>query len=143
MVFGFVYLIDNKMINRLLFKEHFSYFDKKIVVEIIDIFIEEYDERIIKLTQFINDKNIDDLRKAIHAFKGVISNFDLAGEAYKKAALIEHETSVLLAEIKEGRAFSKEDSDKFFAEISNIFEVFKTESWVLLNELKQIRSEYC
>lgn len=130
------------MINRASFKERFSYFDKEIVVEIIDIFIEEYDERIKKITQVIQDQNADELKKTIHAFKGVIANFEVECVAYQKAAFIEQEASELLTEISEGRTFSKDDSDKFFTGIAKDFELFKTDSLDLLNELKDIRGEY-
>jgi HPt (histidine-containing phosphotransfer) domain-containing protein len=130
------------MINRVSFKERFSYFDKEIIVEIIDIFIEEYDERIKKITQVIKDQNTDELKKTVHAFKGVIANFEVECVSYQKAASIEQEASELLTEIKEGKTFSKDDSDKFFTRISKEFELFKTDSLDLLNELKDIRGEY-
>jgi len=55
---------------------------------------------------------------------------------------MEQEASDLLAEIKEGMMFSKDDSEAFFARISDDFELFKTDSLDLLNELKDIRGEY-
>ena len=142
MVFGFVYLIDNKMINRLLFKERFSYFDKKIVVEIIDIFIEEYDERIIKLTQFIKDQNLDDFRKAVHAFKGVMANFDQECLAYQKIVLMHHQASRLFDEILAGRVLNQDDSAAFFRSMTKEFEIFKPSSLEMLNDLKTIRTNY-
>jgi HPt (histidine-containing phosphotransfer) domain-containing protein len=130
------------MINRANFQERFSYFDKEIVVEIIDIFIDEYDDRIIKITRVIKDQNLDELKKTVHAFKGVIANFEVDCVAYQKAATMEQEASDLLTEIKEGRTFTKDDADVFFVSISNDFELFKTDSLDLLNELKDIRKEY-
>jgi HPt (histidine-containing phosphotransfer) domain-containing protein len=130
------------MIDRVSFKERFGYFDKEIVVEIIDIFIDEYDDRIIKITRVIKDQNLDELKKTVHAFKGVIANFEVECIAYQKAASMEQEATELMNEIKEGQSFSKEDSDKFFTRISKDFELFKTDSLDLLNELKDIRGEY-
>jgi HPt (histidine-containing phosphotransfer) domain-containing protein len=130
------------MIDRVSFKERFGYFDKEIVVEIIDIFIEEYDERIKKITRVIKDQNADELKKTVHAFRGVIANFEVECVSYQKADSMEQEASDLLTEIKEGRMFSKDDSEAFFARISDDFELFKTDSLDLLNELKDIRKEY-
>ncbi len=130
------------MINKDDFKERFGHFDKEIVVEIINIFIEEYDDRITKITAYIEEQNIDALRKAIHGFKGVIANFDNVGQAYKKGNYIENETAELLQEINQGRTFSSAELIAFFNKIRQEFENFKLASFELLAELKHIKNDY-
>lgn len=55
--------------------ETFQYFDKTIVVEIIDIFIQEYPERIANISKDIDNKDFARLKFDAHSLKGVISNF--------------------------------------------------------------------
>jgi len=130
------------MINKARFKEHFDYFDKEIVVEIIDIFVDEYDERIQKMTMSILDKNLEALKKAAHAFKGVIANFELDCQAYEKVSAIEHGVSGFLDETKAGHTLSYEASNSFYNLIKEDFEAFKHASSELLSDLKAIRCEY-
>ena len=130
------------MINIETFKERFSYFDKEVVVEIIDIFIEEYDDRIKNITQYIEDQNLDEFRKAIHAFKGVMSNFEEKCLAYQKIYLIHHEAAVLFDQIKEGRLLSDAELDSFSNSMKKEFAVFKPASYKMLNDLKVIRPNY-
>ena len=63
------------MIDREKFNANFQYFDKDIIVEIIDIFISEYDERFQKLRKNIEDKDFVQLKFNAHSLKGVIANF--------------------------------------------------------------------
>lgn len=63
------------MIDIAQFKENFSYLDDDIVVEIIDIFLGEYDERFTALQQNISDLDFAGLKFNAHSLKGVISNF--------------------------------------------------------------------
>ncbi len=68
---------QNKMtiIDEKAFMETFQYFDKSIVVEIIDIFIQEYPDRIASISKDIESKDFARLKFDAHSLKGVISNF--------------------------------------------------------------------
>lgn len=63
------------MIDRQLFAEHFAYFDKELVTEIIDMFFEEFEQRFRDLHENVAARDFDNLHKNTHSLKGVISNF--------------------------------------------------------------------
>lgn len=63
------------MINRNEFNQNFQYFDKEIVIEIIDIFINEFEDRFRNLKEGVSTQNFDKLKFDAHSLKGVISNF--------------------------------------------------------------------
>ena len=57
------------------FNDNFQYYDKEIIIEVIDIFINEYDERISNLQKNIDDKDFTKLAFNAHSFKSVIANY--------------------------------------------------------------------
>jgi len=63
------------MIDRGKMNENFQYFDKEIVVEIIDIFASEFDNRFENLQKNISEKDFIQLKFNAHSLKGVIANF--------------------------------------------------------------------
>lgn len=63
------------MIDRQEFNETFQYFDKEIIVEIIDIFLSEYDERFKNLRANVAERDFEKLKFNAHSLKGVIANF--------------------------------------------------------------------
>lgn len=62
-------------INWKQFNENFQYYDKEIIKEVIDIFVEEYDERINTLEKNIEANDLVNLSFNAHSFKSVISNY--------------------------------------------------------------------
>lgn len=112
------------MIDKVTFSDMYENFDKEVVVEIIDIFLNEYDDRIASLHEDIITGNADSLYKHAHSIKGVIANFydedsrDLAYQLEQKG--------------KKGD----------LSDITVIFENFKTASAALLQELKDLRAGY-
>lgn len=130
------------MINEKNFRDHFSHFDKDIVVEIIDIFLEEYDDRIDKIASFIKKHDLESLRKAAHAFKGVIANFETDCEAYNHIEAIEQETREMIEEMNNGRVLSEEEENEFYHNLLQHFTDFRKSSFELRNDLKEIRKEY-
>jgi len=63
------------MIDRIRFKENFVYLDKEVIIEIIDIFLSEYQDRLKNIQQNITDNDIHQLKFNAHSLKGVIANF--------------------------------------------------------------------
>ncbi|MFH1121035.1 MAG: Hpt domain-containing protein [Bacteroidota bacterium] len=63
------------MVNKQNFYETYQFFDKSVIIEIIDIFISEYAERFEKLTKNIADRDFQNMRFNAHSLKGVIANF--------------------------------------------------------------------
>ena len=130
------------MINEENFRNHFSHFDNDIVVEIIDIFLEEYDDRIDKISGFIAKHDLDALRKAAHAFKGVIANFETECDAYQHIEAIEKESRDMIEETNSGRVLSEEEENEFYHDLLQHFSAFRRSSFELLQDLKEIRKEY-
>lgn len=63
------------MIDRKTFSMTYENFDKEVVVEIIDIFIAEYPERMAAIKKALDESDFDALNKHSHSLKGVVANF--------------------------------------------------------------------
>lgn len=63
------------MVNKQNFYETYQFFDKSVIIEIIDIFISEYAERFEKLSKNIDDRDFQNMRFNAHSLKGVVANF--------------------------------------------------------------------
>ncbi len=63
-------VIDNQSFN-----DSFQYFDKEIVVEILDIFLNEYEERLSTIKRSIDELDFPKLKFHAHSMKGVVANF--------------------------------------------------------------------
>lgn len=64
-----------RVIEKQIFLDTFQYFDKAIVVEIIDIFLNEYETRLKNIKNAIDAKDFKTLKFDAHSMKGVIANF--------------------------------------------------------------------
>lgn len=112
------------MINKVTFSSNYKIFDKEIVREIIDIYLQEYPERIEKLTRNIEEKDMDNLLKNAHSMKGVTANF------------FDKETEEL------ARQLEIKAKDKNVEDLDLIFEKLIINSLKLVEELKKLRKEY-
>lgn len=112
------------MIDKNKFKENFKPFDKEIVLEIIDIFLDEYDKRMEQLSKDINENDLESLRFNAHSFKGVVANF--------------------LAEEPKNISKQLEENAKQGINAGNLelFEQLKEKTDEMIEELKEIRPEY-
>jgi len=70
------------------FNENFQYYDKAIIREVIDIFVDEYDDRISKMKKNIEEKDFTNLAFNAHSFKSVIGNY-MAPRAYELTRRLE------------------------------------------------------
>ncbi len=130
------------MINREKFREQYSYFDKEVVVQIIGILEDEYPVRIETLSETIRNKQIPELRKAAHAFKGMIGNFDLEGDSYRLIKDIDFKAHQLDDEIEKGRILSENEKNQIFEAFSSMLASFKIAMKQLMIDLNEIKSEY-
>lgn len=112
------------MIDRETFIMTYDNFDKEVVVEIIDIYIAEYPDRMAALRKAIDDQNFDALNKHSHSLKGVVANF-YDDPTYQLARRLENLG-------KEHVSDGAED----------IFQQLKLASSALLEELKELRHQY-
>jgi len=111
------------MIDRKKFDENFKYFEKEIIVEIIDIFQSEYDERFITLRENVRKLDFVQIKFNAHSLKGVVANF------------MEPVTIELARQLDE-KAKNKEVSG-----LNQLFEELEKSSGILLEELLKIKAE--
>ncbi len=112
------------LIDRNQFIENFQYFDKEIVFEIIEIFINEYPDRMKSITESIANVDYDNIKFHCHSIKGVIANF-VAPEVEQQA-----------------RELEMMGSGKNVTGIDELFSRFKVSTVALIEELKEIQQEY-
>lgn len=63
------------MIDRATFTANYEIFDKEIVKEIIEIYLQEYPDRMTTLKKNIEEGDLESLYKNAHSMKGVTANF--------------------------------------------------------------------
>ena len=63
------------VINKEKFQENFKHFDKELIVEIIDMFINEHPDRMTQIKKNIEELDMETLKFNAHSLKGVIANF--------------------------------------------------------------------
>jgi HPt (histidine-containing phosphotransfer) domain-containing protein len=119
------------MVNKQNFYETYQYFDKSVIVEIIDIFISEYAERFEKLSQNITDRDFQKMRFNAHSLKGVIANFS-APEPLELVRSFEKNSAALLDNNGEG-------FDESFM-IRNLEEIRKA-TVIMARQLDEIKQE--
>ncbi len=112
------------VINKEQFQENFKFFDKEIIVEIIDLFIDEFDDRMKSLKDNIDNSDMASLKFNAHSLKGVISNF-VADEPR------------LLAKLLEDKAEQNDQSD-----LVETYHNLYSSTAILVDELKDIRIIY-
>ena len=111
------------MINKESFRENFKYYDKSIVLQVIDIFLDEYPDRLRELEKNVSELDYPSIDNNAHSFKGVV--------AYMSSAL---------AEVARKLEFmGKEQSN---AGIHETFEELRANARLLANDLKDMRTEY-
>lgn len=130
------------MINQKKFAETYVHFDKETVVEIIDIFFEEYGERIEKILHQLDTCDFVELQKSAHAFKGVIANFETECKAYEEISEIEIACRKLLETAISEKSSSAENGEQLAIRLKEIFNSFKRNSLKIYYQLKEIRKNY-
>ena len=63
------------MIDRKVFDEQYKIFDKEFIVELIDMFLNDYKDRFKLLHNDVEAMNFPSLQFNSHSLKGVIANF--------------------------------------------------------------------
>lgn len=112
------------MIDRETFNMTYENFDKEVVVEIIDIFISEYADRMGAIRKALDEVNFDGLNKHSHSLKGVVANF------------YDDQTQQLARQMEMmGKEQKTEGAEELFGHL-------KSSTFALVEELKEIRSLY-
>ncbi len=76
------------MIDRKKFKEMFDYYDKDVVVEVIDDFIREYRQKLEEVRKHVECGDFEKARFFAHGYKGSIGTF-MDPDAQKLAFSVE------------------------------------------------------
>lgn len=118
------------MVNKQAFTNTYQYFDKSVIVEIIDIFIDECPGRMTALEQNILEANFDKFRFNAHSLKGVVANFS-APSVFEKVKELEKAAAGLI----EGDGFKNEE---LLASLSHI----KAMVYEMMDDLKEIKEGY-
>jgi HPt (histidine-containing phosphotransfer) domain-containing protein len=111
------------MIDRRKFDENFQLFEKDVIIEIIDIFESEYEERFSTLEKNIKDRDFNKLKFNAHSLKGVIANFM-------------DPVAISLSHRFDDMAKSKDEK-----ELEKVFSDLRQASSSLLQELRGIKTE--
>lgn len=120
------------MVNKQVFIDTYQYFDKEVILEIIDIFIDECPDRLTTLEQNIREANFDKLRFNAHSLKGVVANFS-APLAFEKVKQLEKTASDLVD--TSGKEFNQEEL------LSNLATI-KDMVFGMMDDLKLIKEDY-
>jgi HPt (histidine-containing phosphotransfer) domain-containing protein len=114
-----------RVIDKQLFDDTFQYFDNEIVVEIIDIFLNEYHERLNTLKECIESRDFNKLKFHAHSMKGVVSNF--AAPTVQAAA-----------KTLEDKGTNEED-ENLTDDLLTVTELVN----LLSEDLKEVRADFC
>ncbi len=113
-----------EVIDKKQFLENFQYFDDDVVLEIINIFIDEYPERMETLRKNINEKDFDQIKFNAHSLKGVVANF-VAPEVQELARQIE---------IQGG--------SRDMTGMETLYEQLHKKAGIVIEELKELRKNF-
>lgn len=111
------------MIERADFREHFQYFDREVVVEIIDLFLETYQEQLADLKKCIDANEPERVNMHAHSLKGLAGTF------------VSPDTQSIAATL-EVRAKNNET-----AGMDDLFTRLEISIHAMAGELKEIRNE--
>ncbi len=112
------------MIDKKQFSENFQYFDNEVVTEIINIFIDEYPERMETLRKNIDEKDFEQLKFNAHSLKGVVANF-VAPEVQELA-----------------RQLEMKGANKDLTDVESLFNELKEKSALVVEELKELKKDF-
>ncbi len=112
------------MIDKKQFLENFQYFDNEVILEIINIFIDEYPERMETLRKNIDEKDFDQIKFNAHSLKGVVANF-VAPEVQELAKQLE-----------------LKGTNKDMEDVEDIFNVLKEKTGRVIEELEVLKDNF-
>ena len=95
-----------------------------MVLEIINIFLEEYPQRMETLQTNINERDFDQLRFNAHSLKGVVANF-VAPEVQELAKTLE-----------------LKGANKDIKDLDTIYNELKDKADVMVSELKELKNHF-
>lgn len=123
------------MIDKEKFTNYYKAFDNEVVLEIIDMFIEEFPERFEKLKTNVEDRDYEKLQFNAHSLKGVIANFTYS-EPHKYAKDLEDATKAINSEDK------SDVTEDTAISIKETFIKLESATKRMLEDLHNIRADF-
>jgi HPt (histidine-containing phosphotransfer) domain-containing protein len=111
------------MIDKEAFRENMKYFDKNIVLQVIDIFLDGYKDRLTNLEKNIKDIDFHGIDNNAHSLKGEVAY--MSQELAEMARKLEHK----------GKEQDSEGLQELFESLKKGCEEFSV-------ELSEMRSEF-
>ena len=112
------------IIDRATFDQQYGDFDKEILIDILDTFLNDCPSRMAEIDKSIREKNHKSLEFSAHKLKGAISVFTITKPYEISQEIVDK------ARKKDGSGL-----DKLYVEL-------KTNVEELVNEIKEIRESY-
>jgi HPt (histidine-containing phosphotransfer) domain-containing protein len=130
------------MIDKEAFRVRYNDFDNEIVIDILDMFISGYDENIKTISAAISNDDLPSVKKAAHAFKGIIGNIESNCKAFTEIERIETMSDHLIQLDFTKGIEEDEDYKEALMQVSDQFLKFKNSSKQLLEEAIGLKQEY-
>jgi HPt (histidine-containing phosphotransfer) domain-containing protein len=111
------------MIDKEKFRDNFKYFDKGTIVQVIDMFLEEYLDRFAELQENINNLDFVAIDNNAHSFKSNVVY--MSAEMGELARILEHK-----------------GKDQDSGDLQPLFDQLKAGTILLVAELPEMRKEY-
>lgn len=137
-----MHLINQGMIDREQFKQRYRDFDKDLVLDILDLFINDYNEKISRLSKDLSGHQPEALKNDAHALKGIIGNIDTSSPAFEYITQLEDLAQQLIEAIPNDKGMTPETEKAKYDEMMRLFMLFKNTSHQLLNDAKELKKDY-
>ena len=111
------------MIDKEKFRDNFKYYDKGIVLQVIDMFLAGYPDRLKELQANINTMDFVKIDHNAHSLKGEVAY--MSSEVSELARVMEHK-----------------GKDKDGNGLQDTFDKLRSGTLILAGELNQMRTEY-
>lgn len=111
------------MINKENFRDNMKYYDKSIVLQVIDIFLTEYTDRLTELQNSVTNLDFDAIDHHAHSFKGVVTY--MSPELAERARTLEYK-----------------GKEKDASALEEIMKLLRDGTFELAIELEDVRVEY-
>jgi HPt (histidine-containing phosphotransfer) domain-containing protein len=127
------------MIDKEVFRSVFADFDADVIHQIITIYISEHPVKFNALKKALEQKDFNNLRNIAHGLKGVLSQF-FAEEARQQAKDLEFYARELNEHYTANSTIAIEETH--LIELGNLIETLRLASLRVIEDLKDIGSEY-
>jgi HPt (histidine-containing phosphotransfer) domain-containing protein len=127
------------MIDKNTFRSVFADFDAEIINQIISIYKNEHPIKFRDIDTSFRNRDFNNLRSIAHGLKGVLSQF-FASEAQQQAKELEFYSRELAEYYSDKPGLELEDEHE--KRLKQLIETLKNSSLLVIEDLKEIQTEY-